>query len=561
MTDDLILLPHTPSKRYKTSPPPTYVSQAKEANIGPNPYLYRKGSLFFYELLNGEKVPIEGVNYTIQSSGGATILEGITGSDGTVSWGPKDKIGSDEAVNLSYVSPNKRFSQQQILASLDCEREVEIDRSAVNTIRIGLFFDGTDNHMERDRNSADKNSALTNVAKLHDLYDTDEATYAIYVQGVGTITEKDLNPVSETLRSSLVTPVTTTLGLAFGTGPEGGHARIKEAKEKIDNTLVEAKQRHGEIITVQFDIFGFSRGAALARHFVNVLMEEGGEWKEKVEVTFLGVFDTVGSFYLPGNDKEGSFNLHIHPDAVEEAYHITAENEFRENFPLTTLVDTRSSPPSNFKEESLLGAHSDIGGGYAPYFRVENGKIVEIAGGGYGEAYKFGLPFKDGEYNYEEVLIAQQNDVKHNNLKAQQQALIQRYPEAIIKTNNTGAGDTSRGEIYYQINVTQRLKPRPDLAHVALHKMYKHAFDKKLPLKGMDLTDSLFVDVEENKIKKELLYQEYIHRPAKSRNIVWENQPITQIKTGFNTSIGMTPESDLKRKVFVNRPLDGKTKR
>lgn len=143
-----------------------------------------------------------------------------------------------------------------------------------------------------------------------------------------------------------------------------------------------------------FDVFGFSRGAALARHFINALKdgipginspgepdapesvfpnlfvpaEDGTTYRKDTKrthsVRFVGLFDTVGSFYLPGNSDEGNFQLDLSPDCATTVYQITAAHEYRANFPLTTLKSKDESLPVNFFEEAYPGCHTDIGGGY-----------------------------------------------------------------------------------------------------------------------------------------------------------------------------------------------------
>lgn len=78
--------------------------------------------------------------------------------------------------------------------------------------------------------------------------------------------------------------------------------RYDQFKRSNPNTIVEA---------VEFDLFGFSRGAAAARHFTNeVLKADGGiaaagllpcfTWKRaKVRLNFIGLFDTVAAVADP----------------------------------------------------------------------------------------------------------------------------------------------------------------------------------------------------------------------------------------------------------------------
>jgi len=152
---------------------------------------------------------------------------------------------------------------------------------------------------------------------------------------------------------------------------------------------------------VIFDVFGFSRGAMLARHFVNMvqaglpdmtqptkagqspifpdfreaettstpaspfaLAPTGQQLYPRLEapvnVRFLGIFDSVGSFYWPGNDSEGFINGHLAVGSADFVYHPVARDERRQNFPLTSIAPGMSVAI----EEVLFGVHSDIGGGY-----------------------------------------------------------------------------------------------------------------------------------------------------------------------------------------------------
>ena len=62
----------------------------------------------------------------------------------------------------------------------------------------------------------------------------------------------------------------------------------------------------------------------------------------------------------------GPIDLYVAPDAVQQAVQLTAMDEYRHNFPLSSLRSSDSSLPGNFIEEIWPGAHADIGGGYAP---------------------------------------------------------------------------------------------------------------------------------------------------------------------------------------------------
>nr|WP_276316594.1 DUF2235 domain-containing protein [Halomonas flagellata] len=76
------------------------------------------------------------------------------------------------------------------------------------------------------------------------------------------------------------------------------------------------------------------------------------------------MFDTVGSFYLPGNARNLDFNLHLAPGSAMRVVQLTAHHEIRRNFPLSSLADPQGNLPGSFSEIALPGAHSDVGGGY-----------------------------------------------------------------------------------------------------------------------------------------------------------------------------------------------------
>jgi len=143
-------------------------------------------------------------------------------------------------------------------------------------------------------------------------------------------------------------------GGAFGAG---GRVRISEAKAA-------AKKRYAAG-DPDVDIVGFSRGAALALHFANVLHGE------KIPVRFLGVWDIVAAFGVPvslGPIPFQRINLGYKltlPDNVKYCFHAMAMDERRPAF-IVTRVD-------NGYQVWFRGVHSDIGGGN------DNEKLSNIA--------------------------------------------------------------------------------------------------------------------------------------------------------------------------------------
>ncbi|HEA51550.1 hypothetical protein LCGC14_0880300 [marine sediment metagenome] len=287
-------------------------------------------------------------------------------------------------------------------------------------VEAGIFFDGTGNNRGNTRayqqeldkcltaNAAGAISeeecsnelsqvmegsylnAETNVSKLETLYfmNTIEQDgppnhrLSVYVSGVGTkFGEPD-----------------DGLSMGLGLGEQGILRKIDEGAEQL--TFEIANRVNDSIDELIIDVFGFSRGAATARHFVSrevydttgslygeykgalvrAFEREGIPWPKKVTVRFLGLFDTVAGVADVGNldfsahdGKTGRINVNVKPEHVQRAVQFVARDERRHNFSLNSLRDETGNLPEHFSEWVLPGAHSDIGSGYPERFheRIE----------------------------------------------------------------------------------------------------------------------------------------------------------------------------------------------
>ena len=164
------------------------------------------------------------------------------------------------------------------------------------------------------------------------------------------------------------------------------------------------------VVAIYLDVIGFSRGAAEARVFVNWLNDtmmsnnkahsEAKLFGAKSMIRFLGLFDTVASvvgkggigsvmragFSREGHDDWASIrDLQIPPKPiVQNCVHLVALHELRTSFPGDSAYHDQVDPhdstrhieikPDNCEERIRPGAHSDLGGGYAP---GEQGKGVD----------------------------------------------------------------------------------------------------------------------------------------------------------------------------------------
>ena len=294
-------------------------------------------------------------------------------------------------------------------------------------LTIGIFFDGTNNNKNntnakeyydkrargekltaketisaeayRKNGKEDQSSsyynAWSNVARLHDAY---PYKLAVYVDGIGTETEKKDSILGAGLGTGFILKGTGILG------------KVEEGCKKLADALAKTSNKEKVIPILYLDVFGFSRGAAAARVFLDEISKKAypssvnlknkggclGYYLAKnnikvdlIKVRFLGLFDTVSS-YSEGISVNPDFDndtIEIELNNLSKAktvMHFTATDEHRANFSLTK---TRVG-----KEREFPGVHSDIGGSYND--GVEVVKVIE-------------KNFKEKLKEFSEKLIAQ----------------------------------------------------------------------------------------------------------------------------------------------------------
>ncbi|MGX9307116.1 phospholipase effector Tle1 domain-containing protein [Pantoea ananatis] len=312
--------------------------------------------------------------------------------------------------NAGRVDERAETAKKQARQSEPEQRAQAAKKKREITLTIGVFFDGTGNNANNsgDRqtacsgehygmNDADAQSALiqctrlkrgysgtaagsylgyyTNVHWLHTLYnpeiktDTGAGQYAIYIEGIGTEDEAG----------------DSTYGMGTGRGDTGVVRKTDKAVAALTVGIQGYLDRHTDarsstIKELQFDIFGFSRGAAAARHFANGVFSQDRAIVSAIKAgldgteffgtpggktRFLGIFDTVAAIGTPVNGLNphsadtGEVNLVLRPGVADKVFHITAQHECRFNFALNSVKPA-------WPELALPGAHSDIGGGYNP---------------------------------------------------------------------------------------------------------------------------------------------------------------------------------------------------
>lgn len=225
-------------------------------------------------------------------------------------------------------------------------------------------FDGTGNE-PGDAHSFEHDESISNILKLHVLMGgglaedrTPTQTLAgapqltFYYNGIGTRE----GGVELPLVGWLISKATGLINQALA--PTWGDARriLDEAAHDLRETRPTPNDR--------IVVFGFSRGAALARKFASVTVPE----YDGLTVAFLGVFDTVGAIDpLHGDDVENDgdveFENNTVHEGVERAVHVLALDEDRLAFEARSMNRDLSNP-HRITEIWFPGVHGDIGGGY-----------------------------------------------------------------------------------------------------------------------------------------------------------------------------------------------------
>ncbi len=221
---------------------------------------------------------------------------------------------------------------------------------------IILCFDGTSNHPRDAKQEREwfglgdiEDNGITNILKLHVLFGGNLANtaatpkqHSLYYSGVGTYGNG-----FQRLFNAAFSPEKLDVGWI-----------IKSAGKDLKRLYDKSK---GDRIF----IFGFSRGAAIARRFSSVINNYIDVAEGEQPVTFLCVFDTVASIGAPNlSSDDKPISDVVFEDCwvskhIQQALHIVAVDENRVAFQPTLM-----NQEGRVKEIWFPGAHSDIGGGF-----------------------------------------------------------------------------------------------------------------------------------------------------------------------------------------------------
>ena len=327
---------------------------------------------------------------------------------------------------------NNRFTTELIYNQKIDPKTLILDEKKIKKLKDGVIehpnkpkkYVDVEDYMIDLEGSTSYLNPYSNIVLLHDLYQSNSGkfnkhttlnqnvVFKQYVQGIGTKVDLDQNGIPTEYYEDDI------LGSASGRGERGIIARVEQG---IHDSVLQLKrfleQHNREIRILTIDVFGFSRGAAAARHYINEVLKPeikantqrmlnqqgqtefapaqpksgllGSEFNKQglnipaqIDIRFSGLFETVVSdssergyftrkfielpekFSVPSNvlyeRVKGYEKINTSLENLKSrVMHIIAMDEYRENFPLTI-----SDAPNTYNLY-LYGSHSDIGGGYA----------------------------------------------------------------------------------------------------------------------------------------------------------------------------------------------------
>lgn len=294
--------------------------------------------------------------------------------------------------------------------------------SCRQSLWISLFFDGTGNNLKADLPTLE-HSNVARMFRAHPLEDDVRGIYRIYIPGIGTLFPEIGDPGKGPI------PVVDTHNGMGAMGQKRLDWAFDQMRQLVAKAEARANNPTNKIEQICLAVFGFSRGATLARAFVRDLLDpklhrtaivDGKlQWTPggyPLDIRFMGLWDTVASvglpmsannmarsvrsaragaadaarravqgrdtpmlravdlaFGAPGADPApGTNDGHAAwadglaiPHWVTQCVHIVAAHEIRNSFPLDSVLRGTTKPP-NCKEYVYPGMHSDVGGGYRP---------------------------------------------------------------------------------------------------------------------------------------------------------------------------------------------------
>ncbi|WP_312399272.1 DUF2235 domain-containing protein [Chryseobacterium sp.] len=428
----------------------------------------------------------------------------------------------DGTLNNMYNTEMK----QKMDSMIDTQKAAPRNATGLNDRMKLKDFQDVYKHGDPDYGESSYENDLSNPAILFKNYvkKEKEYQYSIYTEGVGT--HSSPQEQGGELRKRDYKSDDLMQAPAFGMGNAGIMDKVRKSIKDVVNKIWQVAQKQNDtyIDTITFDVFGFSRGAAAARHFVHVVTHDPYKPKQslfrgdneyvkdlqgnevnsdlyydkmmprfgvlgqklqdaklldertKVKIRFVGIYDTVphhGAFQI--NDiKDLGLNDVNKADYV---VHMVAADEYRANFDLVDISSVAKVSPQSGKkggiELTYPGVHCDVGGAY-------------VEGGG-NRCYKLALGYNYTNLEKEKKEFVEQGWYKENELGI--------YEITDIRDINHFGGYRLQG---YKKDVSNQY------SYIPLHIMRKFCNMKNVPINEVKLME--FKQFKKNWMKDNITF-------------------------------------------------------
>lgn len=267
---------------------------------------------------------------------------------------------------------------------------------------------------------------LSNPAILYQNYteNLEKNIFKIYTEGIGTLTTP--NEIGELNVKDYKDD--DTIGYALGTTGilqnSGIKAKVRKAITSMAKKIIDVMNKKSDytVGTITVDVFGFSRGAAAARHFVHeitrpqynvavtsnlgriqfldihgnevhekykgkqlpsnghlgYLLTEANRTFNKLVIRFAGLYDTVPHHGVVQDNDIKDLGLNS-INKANYVVHLVAADEHRANFDLAAISSVTKTDPNSGKkggiELYLPGVHCDVGGSYVEGMPEYNARL------------------------------------------------------------------------------------------------------------------------------------------------------------------------------------------
>ena len=255
------------------------------------------------------------------------------------------------------------------------------------TLRISLFFDcGTNESLDKTIKTQKTTKSAANLAN-HQILETN--MYRLYCN-----LQNRRDPFSKAIYIGAKTSAQSKPRKLTDATTDFDQNNTNSNTQIAFNNLLDILNKFclshkNTNLQLKIDLFGFSRGAALARNFANLLnsdqdindkinsvLRKNDSTLKDLSFGFIGLFDSTKTALC----EQGKTKINLNLDKVkaDAIFHLFGLHEFRKNYPLSSVrnkkhhatsedLDTFGSSSNritNTFEFAVPGSHSDIGGGH-----------------------------------------------------------------------------------------------------------------------------------------------------------------------------------------------------